>query len=224
MVSIPVAGGSDDLSPDTDIIQVLQDVRQSSVQAGFDGDSAMCLIEVSHALHRASVAIGRIGPGSVAPSLAGRRPELDCDGNVLEGIDRDTAQGYINKAIALVDGLNEVCSAQPRDWETRLPLMAAGVSDSSRPDGAHGVVTENADAGREILERIASELNMSVIRGSFEASLILQGALEFNSDHEVAQRISTVIDLLDENIRDVRNTIFGFGFLGGVTDAVSKQP
>jgi hypothetical protein len=80
------------------------------------------------------------------------------------------------------------------------------------------------DALGQVLEWIAGDLNRSVIRSSFEASLILQGALQFTSDHEVAQRISTVIELLDDNIRDVRNMIFGFDFLGGVTDAVSSRP
>jgi hypothetical protein len=80
------------------------------------------------------------------------------------------------------------------------------------------------DALGQVLECIAGGLNTPVIRSSFEASLILQGALQLTTDHEVAQRISTVIEILDDNIGGVRNMIFGFDFLGGVTGAVSSRP
>lgn len=222
MVSIAVAGRSHDLSTDAEVIQLPQDVRRSSVPGGLDGDSALCLIEIRHALHRASVSLDSMGPGTLAQSWMGRGQEQNVDGNTPEGVEPDTVQGNINKAIALVDGLNEACSAQPGHGEARPPVVAARVSGSRRANGAHGVATEGADALKEILERIAGDLNTSVIRCSYEAALILQSALQFQSNHEVTQRISEVIELLDDNIREVRNLIFGFDLLGGHTAAVSK--
>jgi len=93
MVSIAVAGRSDDLSTDAEVIQFPQDVRQFSVPGGLDGDSALCLIEISHTLHRAGVVLDSMGPGTLARSWMGRGQERDVDGNTLEGVEPDTVQG-----------------------------------------------------------------------------------------------------------------------------------
>ncbi len=153
------------------------------------------------------------------PEFAVQQTQLDCDGNVLEGIEHDTAQGNMDKAIALVDGLIESFSAHSGQGETLLPAESVCATDSRRHSGSHGVATGNADALQGILEDIAGDLNSSVIRCSSEAALILQGALQFESNHEVTRRISSVIDLLDENIREVRELVFGLGSHG---DARSK--
>lgn len=214
-------GRSESPNPHAEMSRLPLGAGHSSMPVTLDGESAMCLTEVSHALHRASVALGGMVPGSLTPSMPGRVKELDCDGNVLEGIERDTAQGNIDKAIALVDGLIESCSAQSGQWETLLPAEADCVPDSRRHSGSHGVATENADALQAILEDIAGDLNSSVIRCSSEAALILQGALQFESNHEVTRRISSVIDLLDENICEVRELVFGLGSHGDVRSKLS---
>jgi len=220
MVSIAVAGRSDDQSPDAEVIELPQDVPRSSISVGLDGESAMCPVEFSRALHRASIALDGMGPGTLAQSWTGRRRQHGVDGNTPEGVEPDTVQGNVNKAIALVDGLNEARTAQLEDGTNAgLAVVAAHAAGESRPNRAHGVAPENAGALQEILEHIAGELNTSVIRGSFEASLMLSGALQHVSDHEATERIRTVIDLLDENTREVRTLIFGFNHLAGQADA-----
>ena len=128
-------------------------------------------------------------------------------------------QGNVRKAIALFDGLNAAFTGLPAKASVALPPIALHAPSISTGNGVHPIASEMADALRQFLERIAGDLNASVIRSSFEGTLILQAALQSTSNPEVAQRINTVIELLDQNIHDVRNIVFGFDSFGGVTGA-----
>jgi hypothetical protein len=224
MVSNASVGTPDDFNPGTGRDQTPSAVRGNSISAGLDGDLAVRLIEVSRSLHRATVAIDGIEPGSLAQLCVGQSPELDADGNVLEGIARDTALGHVNVAIALVDGLNAAWSAQSAEMSVDLPPVEFGAPSSDPLAEAFPVATEMADSLVPVLGRIAAELNTSVIRGTFEAALMLASALQFVSDDQVAERISAAIEILDENIRQVRTLVFGFGSPGWTGDTGSKLP
>jgi hypothetical protein len=90
------------------------------------------------------------------------------------------------------------------------------------PEGTQPVTAQGSMAPETVLqgvlEDIARDLNTSVIRCSFEASLLLASALRFVSDHEASDRIGAAIDLLDENIRQVQTLVFGFGLHNGAGD------
>ncbi|MGO9029746.1 MAG: GAF domain-containing protein [Acidimicrobiales bacterium] len=58
-------------------------------------------------------------------------------------------------------------------------------------------------------ERIARNLHDTVIQQLFAAGLRLQGVATSENSSEVADRVTEVIDDLDETIRQIRTTIFG---------------
>jgi signal transduction histidine kinase len=67
-------------------------------------------------------------------------------------------------------------------------------------------------------DRIARDLHDLVIQRLFATGLSLQGATRLVSDPEVATRLGTVVDDLDQTIRDIRGTIFELGRTDEVPD------
>jgi signal transduction histidine kinase len=58
-------------------------------------------------------------------------------------------------------------------------------------------------------ERIARNLHDTVIQQLFAAGLRLQGLTATSDDPNVSERVSEVVDTLDETIRQIRTTVFG---------------
>jgi signal transduction histidine kinase len=58
-------------------------------------------------------------------------------------------------------------------------------------------------------ERIAAELQDTVVQRVFAAGLMLQSAVGLTAEPEVRRRIRASIDELDEVIRQLRDAIFG---------------
>ncbi|HWC36159.1 MAG TPA: response regulator [Mycobacteriales bacterium] len=58
-------------------------------------------------------------------------------------------------------------------------------------------------------ERIAEELNGSVVRGIFTASLAMQGVRQVTTERRVLERIEAAIEEMDAAIRQVRAAVFG---------------
>src|SRR5205085_2582891 len=57
-------------------------------------------------------------------------------------------------------------------------------------------------------ERIARDLHDTVIQRLFATGMSLQGLARLTKDTEVADRIQSAVDDLDETIRDIRGAIF----------------
>jgi anti-anti-sigma factor len=68
-------------------------------------------------------------------------------------------------------------------------------------------------------ERIAHDLNDTVIQQLFRAGLVLQGTVSLAND-TVAERLETVITILDDTIRQVRTAIFALEI---ADDAAARQ-
>ncbi|MGH3355709.1 MAG: GAF domain-containing protein [Nocardioidaceae bacterium] len=67
-------------------------------------------------------------------------------------------------------------------------------------------------------DRIARDLHDLVIQRLFATGLSLQGLARLVKDAGAAQRLGTVVDDLDETIRDIRGTIFELGRTDDVQD------
>jgi len=72
-------------------------------------------------------------------------------------------------------------------------------------------------------DRIARDLHDHVIQRLFAAGLNLQAATARVSDVEVRRRLLSVIDQLDETVRDIRTTIFDLHTSGGPDHAESLR-
>jgi signal transduction histidine kinase len=67
-------------------------------------------------------------------------------------------------------------------------------------------------------DRIARDLHDLVIQRLFATGLTLQGATRLVTDADVAERLRTGVDDLDQTIRDIRGTIFELGRADEVPD------
>ena len=67
-------------------------------------------------------------------------------------------------------------------------------------------------------DRIARDLHDLVIQRLFATGLSLKGATRLVDDPDVAKRMGTVVDDLDQTIRDIRGTIFELGRTDEVPD------
>jgi len=81
---------------------------------------------------------------------------------------------------------------------------------------AAGVAIENARLHRRVSdllvledrERIARDLHDSVIQRLFATGLALQGVAARTTDEQVADRLTTAVEDLDDTVRHIRSTIF----------------
>ena len=90
----------------------------------------------------------------------------------------------------------------PRELLTRGPPAGSGRGpESSCAAEVMRYLTEDHD-------RIAQRMNDVVIRRVFAAGLDLQSVLGLIGHHSGADKISHVLDELDQAIRDIRDTIF----------------
>ncbi|HEX2174885.1 MAG TPA: GAF domain-containing sensor histidine kinase [Nocardioidaceae bacterium] len=78
-------------------------------------------------------------------------------------------------------------------------------------DRAQAQEDRSALAVLEDRDRIARDLHDLVIQRLFATGLTLQGATRKIRDPDVVKRLSSVVDNLDETIRDIRGTIFELG-------------
>ncbi|MEI7592266.1 MAG: PAS domain S-box protein [Actinomycetes bacterium] len=102
-----------------------------------------------------------------------------------------------------------ICGIDEAPDETGM-LIAISLADQA----ALGIELARARHDREQLligderERIARDLHDLVIQRLFASGLILQGALPLVEDARATDRLSKVVDELDETIREIRTTIF----------------
>lgn len=71
--------------------------------------------------------------------------------------------------------------------------------------------------------RIARDLHDHVIQRVFAAGLSLQSALPHIDDAEVARRVRSAVEQLDETVRDIRTTIFGLHTSNSARDGYSLR-
>jgi hypothetical protein len=182
-----------------------------------DGDSAMRLIEAGHALHRAAVALEGMGPGTLAQSWTGFRltPNGKGSGPGEVSVASESALDDINTAMAHVDNVNATIASALTEGDPGPPLVTSEAGSRATTDATDYVASAIEDSLQDTLERMGGDLNKVVIRGIFEAALVLQGALQFRCDPDEIQRIEAAIELLDETIRDVRAMVFGFSSSDG---------
>ncbi len=182
-----------------------------------DGDSAMRLIEAGHALHRASVALEGMGPGTLAQSWTECRSTSNGKGPGPgeASVESTSALDDINTAMTHVDNVNAAIAAAATEANPGPPLFTSEVGGRATTEETDDAASAIADPLQDTLERIGGELNKVVVRGIFEAALVLQGALQFECDPDAIQRIEAAIELLDETIREVRAMVFGFNSSDG---------
>jgi hypothetical protein len=184
---------------------------------GPDGDSTMRLIEAGHALHRAAIALEGMGPGTLSRAWTGRYSVSDCtkptrceasSGPVSALDDINTAIAYVDSMIASMTD----ATAEPTQG---APLVASEDGHHAPADEMDFIASAVPNSPLGVIEAIADQLNKSVIRGIFEAALILEGALQFDCEPAATRRIQTAIELLDDTIREVRTAVFKFSDSGG---------
>jgi len=73
-------------------------------------------------------------------------------------------------------------------------------------------------------ERIARDLHDMVIQRLFAIGLDVQGAAQESQRPDVARRLESAVDDLDETIKDVRTTIFRLGARTGVNSGGLRHP
>jgi len=183
---------------------------------GPDGDSTMRLIEAGHALHRAAIALEGMGPGTLSQAWTGRYSPPDCT-RPARGEARcesATALDDINTAMAYVDGFIASLTDTEGDREQAASLVASEQVADALADEIDLISAAVPNSPRGIIEAIADELNKSVIRGVFETTLILEGALQLDCEPAATLRIQTAIELVDDTVRDVRTAVFRFSDWG----------
>ncbi|MGO8873790.1 MAG: hypothetical protein ACLQPH_20790 [Acidimicrobiales bacterium] len=192
------------------------DGRQMSC-TGPDGDSTMRLIEAGHALHRAAIALEGMGPGTLSQAWTGRYAVPDCTKPTRGegGSEPVSALDEISKAIAYVDSMIASMTDAAVESEQGAPLGTSEEAGHAPGDEIDLITAAVPHSPSAVIEAIADELNRSVIRGVFEAALILQGALQFDCEPAATRRIQTAIALLDDTIREVRTAVFRFSESGG---------
>lgn len=185
--------------------------------AGSDGDSTMRLIEAGHALHRAAVALEGMGPGTLGQAWTGRYSDPDHTKATRGEAGREpvSAPDDINTAIAYIDSMIESMTDAAVECEQAAPLVTSEQGGHAPADEIDFIAPAVPNSPAGVIEAIADELNKSVIRGVFEAVLILQSALQFDCEPAATQRIQTAIELLDDTIRDARTAVFRFSDSGG---------
>ena len=175
----------------------------------------MRLIEAGHALHRAAIALEGMGPGTLAQSWTGYRstPDGIVPSSRQSIVESASALDDINTAMTHVDNVNAAIAAATEGDPG--PLVTAEVGSRVSTDETDYIASAIADPLRDTLEPMGVDLNKVVVRGIFEAALVLQCALQFECEPDAIQRIEAAIELLDETIREVRTMVFGFNSSNG---------
>ncbi len=116
----------------------------------------------------------------------------------LEGLRNDGTTFPVNISLAPVETASGLVTfAAVRDLTTRVAHEEA-IADATR----RRAIAEDHD-------RIASDLHDSVIQRLFALGLGLQGLPSRIEDADLAERVSSSVDALDEIILDIRTTIYG---------------
>ena len=120
----------------------------------------------------------------------------------------------IHTAVTHIDGVNAIIAAGAvaELLTSRADTSEVGTEltkDETRRNAAAVQIPQQS-----VFERIGGDLNNSVVRAIFEVALVLQGALQFDCDPEVIQRIEAAIELLDETVMQTRAIVFGLSSEG----------
>lgn len=185
--------------------------------SGLDGDSPVRLIEASFALYRAIIALEGMDSGGLAQSCTEYLPAPSGGSLALDEprVRAKSAVDDIHTAVTHVDDVNAIIA------DGAVAALLASTADTSEvgteliKNEARGNAAEVQIPQREVLERIGGDLNHSVVRAIFEAALVLRGALQFDCDSDVVQRIEAAIELLDEAVMQTRAIVFGLSTSDG---------
>jgi len=127
--------------------------------------------------------IGRLGPVLAAPLRAG-----DTVTDVLVALRAEGAAPFTGDDLTLISGFADQAA------------LALRLAESTRQSNELRVLSDR--------DRIARDLHDHVIQRIFAAGLSLQGILARVRSDDVRQRLNTVVDDLQEVVRDIRTTVF----------------
>jgi len=173
------------------------------------------LAEATHALYRAALALESVQASASAtggircPFLAESIATVPGDDSVML-LPGDPA---FDAALAgIIEADDEPEGVEATDAGPANVLASEGLSFvTPEPDAGQG----HRAPSEEFLQNLATELNANVVRGIFEAGLLLHGLLQRTTDQQVVERIEEVITVLDETIRETRAVVFGLAGNGG---------
>jgi hypothetical protein len=171
-----------------------------------EGDTALQLIEATHALYRAAVALEGIRPEPGAPPIS-RCPYLvDGDGKHLEvGSAEMTSEedAYRTALDGITRAYREVADLPTPEPVDPDPHPGAEVELNV---AAPGPIAGDGPAARrtDLLDGLTSHLNKVVIHGIYEAGLALQSALQRTTEPSVAGKIEDAVVILDDTITQTR--------------------
>ena len=175
-----------------------------------EGDSATRLIEASCALHRAAVVLEGMRPGTLVEPRT--RYGSNAHGKVPTRGDAAIGSVWalddIRTAMAHIDRVNATIAAASTEVSAESALSAADLTNVVAPNADRYAASTREGSLSDALQRIGSDLNSTVVRGIFEAALVLQGALQFDCEPDAVQRIESAIEVLDETIRETRLMVF----------------
>jgi hypothetical protein len=174
-----------------------------------DSDLASCLEEASRSLHRATVALGcvesdrHLRPDGHRTSVPrGTRPMSDhpTTGSMPAQWDVQSALAYVETATDSIAVAARLAHLEPWAEATEGPGRLA-VDQNTCPDGVDG--THRID----LQAQIGRELNRVVSHGIFEATLAINGALQYVCDPVAELRIEGAVEGIDETIRRFRTIV-----------------
>jgi signal transduction histidine kinase len=116
--------------------------------------------------------------------------------------------GDIRTAMAHIDRVNATIAASTIAASAGPTLSTAEVTNAVTPTVDRFAPSAKEAALSEALQRIGGDLNSTVVRGMFEAALVLQSALQLDCEPGAVRRIESAIEVLDETIRETRMMVF----------------
>ncbi|MGA2835671.1 MAG: hypothetical protein ABSF84_03640 [Acidimicrobiales bacterium] len=172
-------------------------------------DVAVQLIEATHALYRAAVALEAIRPATTMTSTGGRCPFLNEDPGPAQGpgaTGRRTVGVHLDSALEDITSVRDVLS-QVAAGPTARPADLRAPLDSEVALEDLSATSERISLGRKIVARSDADASAVVIHGIYEAGLALQGALQRSTDPRAIEQIKEAVVLLDQTIADYRTIV-----------------
>ncbi len=186
-----------------------------------DDDPATRLRQAGCALHRATAALDGLAPLTLVPPWNGTRsPPNGPVPSSNAGIGLSSPLDDIWAAMGHIDHVNATIATASVGMSAESALCAAVVTDAVPPCAERFAASQSEEPLSDALQRIGGDLNSTVVRGMFEAALVLQGALQFDCDPEAVQRIESTVEVLHETIRQTRMMVFRLQ----TSDAQPRRP
>jgi hypothetical protein len=169
------------------------------------------LIEATHALYRAALALESVQSSTGVP-VGGRCSFL------AENIPSEPGDGpgsMLATPMVFDDALVGIAEANDTLKEVVLPDLGPAdvLTEHDLTIGTFGPGAASTHPARsdEFLQELAADLNAVVIHAAFEAGLSLHGALQRTTDPRAVEQIEEAIATLDELIRKTRSVFFDHG-------------